>query len=86
MFEFTVTTSFLKSLQKLEKKVQQRIKKKLQFLSTIKNPTSLAKRLKGKKDIFRFRAGDYRIVFKLKGQEIILLLVKHRKDIYEENF
>lgn len=86
MFEFTVTDSFIKSLQKLEPKVQAAVKKKLKFLSGVEQALVFAKKLKGKKDIFRFRSGDYRIVFRLEGREVVLLLVKHRKDIYFEDF
>jgi mRNA interferase RelE/StbE len=34
----------------------------------------------------RIRVGDYRIVFRvdMKNQEVIVVLIKHRKDVYEE--
>jgi len=32
----------------------------------------------------RFRIGDYRFVFDLEGNEIIVLRVGHRKDIYNK--
>lgn len=31
---------------------------------------------------YRFRIGDYRIVFDIAGDEIVILAVGHRKDIY----
>jgi mRNA interferase RelE/StbE len=33
---------------------------------------------------YRFRIGDYRVVFDLEGNEIIVLRVGHRKDIYKK--
>jgi len=81
-FEFTITEAFVESLHKLDKNIQLHIKKKLKTLLEYEKPLYFAKKLKGKKNIFRFRAGVYRIVFRLEGKEIILLLVKHRKDIY----
>ena len=32
---------------------------------------------------YRFRIGDYRIVFDISGEKIIILAVGHRKDIYK---
>ncbi len=86
MFKFIVAEGFVKSLHKLDNKVQQEVKKKLHFLSNLKKPLFFAKKLTGRKNVFRFRMGDYRIVFKLEKQEIILLLVKHRKDVYDKVF
>lgn len=85
-FQFTVTDTFIDSLELLEKKIQRAVKKKLQALSKYEKPLYFAKKLKGKKNIFRFRSGNYRIVFRMDGREIILLLVKHRKDIYDKVF
>ncbi|MFA5027614.1 MAG: type II toxin-antitoxin system RelE/ParE family toxin [Candidatus Methylomirabilota bacterium] len=31
---------------------------------------------------FRFRIGDYRVVFDLEGEEIVILRVGHRREIY----
>ncbi|MDD5731771.1 MAG: type II toxin-antitoxin system RelE/ParE family toxin [Patescibacteria group bacterium] len=33
---------------------------------------------------YRFRIGDYRAVFDIKGNKIIVLKVRHRKDIYKK--
>jgi mRNA interferase RelE/StbE len=32
---------------------------------------------------YRFRIGDYRIIFDLDGDEIVVLRVGHRRDIYK---
>jgi len=83
MYEFLVTDDFRDSLKKLDSQVQRDIKNKLKFLASTENPLLFSKKLKGYKNIFRFRCGDFRIVFQLKGKTILLLLVKHRKEIYE---
>lgn len=31
---------------------------------------------------YRFRIGDYRIIFDIKGSEIVILRVGHRREIY----
>ncbi len=32
----------------------------------------------------KLRVGDYRIIFKLQGDEIIILKIGHRKEVYSE--
>ncbi len=81
---FLITDDFLESLKRLDKPIQEMVKEKLRFFSESEYPLNFAKKLKGQKRIFRFRAGDYRIVFRLDQTSIILLNVKHRKDVYEE--
>jgi mRNA interferase RelE/StbE len=31
---------------------------------------------------YRFRIGDYRVIFDIEGDEIVVLRVGHRKEIY----
>jgi mRNA interferase RelE/StbE len=31
---------------------------------------------------YRFRIGDYRVIFDIEGEEIVILRVGHRKEIY----
>lgn len=83
MFEFVCSEDFSDRLKQLEKGLQVRIKEKLKFLSATENPLLFAKKIKGYKDIFRFRVGDFRIVFRRSKNTITLFFVEHRKDIYE---
>lgn len=34
---------------------------------------------------YRFRIGDYRVIFDLEGDEIVVLRVGHRRDIYRRS-
>ena len=36
------------------------------------------------KGYWKFRVGDYRVVFKISGDEIIILGIAHRKSIYRD--
>jgi mRNA interferase RelE/StbE len=36
------------------------------------------------KGYWKFRVGDYRVVFRLSGEEIIVLGIAHRKSIYRD--
>jgi mRNA interferase RelE/StbE len=33
---------------------------------------------------YRFRIGDYRVIFDLEGNDVIVLRVGHRKEIYRK--
>lgn len=81
------TNKAIKELKKLDIVVAQKIVKKIGFYSKKDKPLSYAKKLKPPfDDLFRFRIGDYRVIFDMdnKGKLVVLtvLTVKHRKDIY----
>ncbi len=80
--------SFVKDFKKLPKNIKANVRKICaeDFLIA-KNITELKyldiNSIKGFKDYYRTRTGDYRIGFKKEGQSIIFMRVKHRKDIYK---
>ena len=81
IFEFKVKAA--KEVEKLSPQIRKRILKKLKFYSSQKNPLKFAERLRDRSfGEFRFRIGDYRILFDVKDRKIIILKVGHRKDIY----
>jgi len=71
----------LKNLNKLENSTSKRIIKKVEELC--ENPFSKdIRKLKGYKNYFRLRVGDYRIIFSLEDNLITILKVGHRQTIY----
>lgn len=82
MVVFVATEEFQGDLVSLDSTAQKLVKQKLSFLSQLINPLTAAKKIRGYRDIYRFRAGDYRIISRLSGRYMILLTVGHRKDIY----
>ncbi|WP_234571928.1 type II toxin-antitoxin system RelE family toxin [Rhodohalobacter sp. 614A] len=44
-----------------------------------------SKKLRGAEDLYRIRVNDYRIVYQIHDQKLVVLIVRigHRKDIYE---
>lgn len=71
----------LKEMDKLEPIISRRIFKKTDELSG--NPFSKdIKRLKGS-DSYRLRVGDYRIIFTIEKDLIIIWKIGHRKNIYD---
>lgn len=70
-------------LSKLERSVQRRITDKLIFFSLSKNTFSFAERLVDTRfGKWRFRIGEYRVLFDAEDDVLVILKIGHRKDIY----
>jgi len=79
-----------KDLERLDKNIAVRILKKIESYVNSSNPLSYAKKLKNFTiDTYRFRVGDYRIVFRMdpgtnKIIILVVLRVLHRKEVYSK--
>lgn len=72
-----------KGFAKLDGVVARRIAEKLDFWVRSEKPLDFAEPLKDfELGSYRFRVGDYRIVFDVEGETIVVLSVGHRKEIY----
>ncbi len=71
-----------KVLRKLPKIDQIAIARKIRLLPEIKS-VQKEEKLKGFPNIYRVRIGNYRIVYRRVTQEIYIILIGHRKDIYD---
>ena len=81
MYKVVFTEKALSDLYALDKQTQERIAKKLKEYS--KNPLKYARKLSTIQiGTYRFRIGDYRVIFDIEEENIIILRVGHRKDIY----
>ena len=74
----------LKSMKRLPKKELRRIKKKIDDLAE-NLPDPVTTKMKGDNSFHEIRSGDYRIVYEIHDDRLVILVVKvgHRKDIYE---
>lgn len=75
----------LKELSALSKKEAQRIQKKVSE-HLAKSPQTLGKLLTGQwGGLYSYRVGDYRVIYELHQQDIVIVIVRvgHRKDVYE---
>ena len=70
-----------KQLKKITKLKQIIVTSKLQTLSENMGATSEEK-LSGYKEMYRIRVGDYRIVYRRTKEELYVVLIGHRKDVY----
>ena len=85
MFTFEFKAKAAKEVDRLPPRIRKRILEKLKFYSFQKNPLKFAEKLRGRRfGEYRFRIGDYRILFDVENQKITILKVGHRKDIYKD--
>jgi mRNA interferase RelE/StbE len=70
-----------KDIKKLDPTVKRSIGKSLLKLQD--NPIQYSEKLTDPRiGTYRFRTGDYRVVFDIENKDIVILRVGHRKDIY----
>ncbi len=63
--------------------VQRRLDPAIQALSQNPRPSG-CKKLSGEESVWRIRVGDYRIIYQIRDNELLVLVVKvgHRREIY----
>lgn len=80
---FSFSESAKKDLRKLPEAERQRIKKKLVFWQATLAPLTFAKALtQHEAATHRFRIGAWRVLVRTTGQEMRVLRVRNRKDVY----
>lgn len=78
------TPAARRQLRKLDRPIQQRILRRVEKLATQPLPKA-AKKLQGTSDpLFRVREGDYRIIYMIEKDRLIVLIVRigHRSEVY----
>lgn len=84
-YRIVFVKSAQKEFDKLPKNIQAKTLDALHVLS--RNPYSdllRVKRLKGAQALYRIRIGDYRIVYDIRADILLILVIKigHRSDVY----
>lgn len=81
-YQLLYTRTAFSDIKKLDSVVKKKIQKKLEQYS--QSPLSYAKRLVNSQiGTYRWRIGDFRVVFDLDGKNIVILRVGHRREIYK---
>lgn len=81
-YELVYTARAVKDIQKLDEEIKKRIGKTL--LRYKEDPLRYSERLTDSSlGTYRFRIGDYRVIFDIDGNSIVILRVGHRKEIYK---
>lgn len=82
-YRIAVKRSAVKALKKIPKPDRERIVKKIDSLAeNLPNPDTT--KMKGNNPFHKVRIGDYRIIYEVQEEVLVILIVKigHRKDIY----
>lgn len=76
----------VKDLKKLPITVQRRMKEKLEFYLDQSEPLDYAVLLMNncRTGEYRFRVGDYRIVFDKQNNQLVILYIEHRREVYKK--
>ena len=82
-YRIIFTKQAKKDVDALETAVKRQLHKRLVHLSTLANISTVAKKLHNT-DLgeYRLRIGNYRLIFDLNKDAIVVLRVQHRKDVY----
>jgi mRNA interferase RelE/StbE len=72
-----------RSLAGLPREAQRPLRSRIDSLAVNPFPSGV-KKLEGGKDLFRIRAGDYRVVYQVRKKILLVLVISigHRKDVY----
>ena len=85
MAEYTVTfvRSARKELESLPTDVVERIWPRIENLADVPRPAG-SRKLSGRRNLWRLRVGDYRVVYAIddRQQAVDVVAVRHRKDVY----
>ncbi|MBM3142516.1 MAG: type II toxin-antitoxin system RelE/ParE family toxin [Chloroflexi bacterium] len=80
-YKIVFTRRAAKDISNLDPEVKDRIKEAL--IKYSEDPLSYARKMVDPSlGTYRFRIGDYRIIFDIAGEEIVILRVGHRGEIY----
>jgi mRNA interferase RelE/StbE len=85
LYTVKFTKRALKDLAGLDKATHNKILESLPLLEV--NPFAEIlqfKKLRGQKSLYRIRIGNYRVVYEVRGAELIIVVIRigHRKDVY----
>ena len=74
-----------KELDRLPADLAERVLQKIEALSENPRPAGVTK-LKGQKNVWRLRVGDYRVVYAIDdtARTVDVSIVRHRRDVYRD--
>jgi mRNA interferase RelE/StbE len=75
--------SALREFKALERAMQRRIATRIDELAGKPFPPG-SKKLTGSPDHYRIRVGDFRVIYKVDGKRLVILVLKigHRREVY----
>ena len=82
-YEVEIAPAAKRQIKKLPHDVQQNVVAKLEELAFEPRPDGV-KKLEGSDNLYRVRAGKYRIIYEIQDALLLVIVVKvnHRRDVY----
>lgn len=81
-YRISFSKSALKDVKKLDSVTKKRLGKKIK--EYLQNPLRYSKKLIDPKiGSYRWRIGNYRVIFDIKGKDIKVLRIEHRREVYK---
>lgn len=80
LYRLAYASSAGRDIKKLPKDIKLKLKIGLELL--VYNPIKLSKKLVNHPAEYRYRIGDYRVLFNIENGNILVLKVRHRRDAY----
>lgn len=82
-YRIEVTPRAARDLAALPRAQLERVSRKIDGLAVQPRPRGVTK-LSGAEDLHRIRVGDYRVVYQIKDDILLIVLIRigHRRDIY----
>jgi len=79
-----IARSAARALRRLDRHTQQRIGRSLDGLVRDPRPAGVRKLAGAGDDLWRIRVGDYRVVYEIRDDRLVVLVLRigHRRDIY----
>lgn len=83
-YRVELTRAAQRQLRRLDRQAQRRVQAAINLLAEDPRPPR-AKALQGRRGYLRVRTGDYRIVYTVRDEVLLVLVVAlgHRREIYE---
>jgi len=82
-YRIEVSATAEKQIRKLPREDQLRVLRAIQPLATEPIPPG-SRKVRGYDDVFRIRVGTYRILYRVGGRRLLIIILKigHRREIY----
>jgi len=82
-YQVEIAPAAKRQIKKLAQPIQKLIIERLEELATDPRPPGVLK-MEGEESFYRVRVGDYRIIYEIQDQALLIVVVKvgHRGDVY----
>ena len=82
-YNIEFVASALREFRALDRQIQRRLSTRIEELRDNPFPSGVRK-LQGEADYWRFRVGDYRVIYRIEKQRVVIVIVRigHRREVY----